>query len=238
VLINFPQKAYETFKRLSVLPEFKEIYGHLQNILSKVPSSIDRAKKSHKYVDLYTNEVLANPAAKKFLTCHKGCSACCHTQVSVNSDEAELLAHKVIHEGVNVDLQKLYIQGNVENNAGSWFKLPYEMRGCVFLDETGSCRVYEDRPAVCRTNNALSSPKNCDTRDGVEKPVRLLNTEKADIVTIASFEEAGEGGALPHMLWKALGKLSEPRKQVVSKKVVKKAYLKRIKKDLSKIFEV
>jgi Fe-S-cluster containining protein len=238
VLINYPQRAYETFKRLTPVPEFREIYQFLQRILSRVSSPLDRARKTHKYVDLYTNEVLANPAAKRFLTCHKGCTACCHTQVSVNSDEAELLAHKVIHDGVEVDLKKLYIQGNVENNPRKWFELPYEMRGCVFLGEEGQCRVYEDRPSVCRTNNALSSPSQCDTRDGIEKPVRLLNTEKADFAVIASYEAAGEAGALPHMLWKALGKVSEPRPKVVSKKVVKKAYLKRVKKDLSKIFEV
>lgn len=238
MLINFPQKAYESFKRLSGLPEFKETFLHLQNILTKITNPIERARKSHRYVDRYTNEVLANPVAKKFLTCHKGCTACCHSQVSVSRDEAELLAHKVIHEGVEIDLQKLYIQGNVENNPRAWFELPYNMRGCVFLAEDGACQVYEDRPAVCRTNNALSSPSQCDTRDGIEKPVRLLNTEKADMVVIASYEAAGEGGVLPNMLWKALGRLSEPRNTVTSKKVVKKSYLKRVKKDLSKIFEV
>ena len=238
MLINYPQRAYETFKRLSPINEFNDIYRFLQNILSKISSPIERARKTHQYVDLYTNESLSNPAAKKFITCHKGCSACCHTQVSVNSDEAALLANKVIHEGHEVDLKKLYIQGNVENSGSDWFELPYEMRGCVFLDEGGGCSVYEDRPSVCRTNNAFSPPVQCETKDGIEKPVRLLNTEKADFAVIAGFRASGEAGTLPHMLWKALGEQSKPRVVTPSKKVVKKAYLKRIKKDLSKIFEV
>ncbi|EQC47590.1 YkgJ family cysteine cluster protein [Bacteriovorax sp. Seq25_V] len=211
------------------------------NFLSRIEDPILRARKSHQYVSQYTNEVLNNPIAKKFVTCHRGCSACCHTQVSVNADEAQLLASKVINNEVQVDLTKLYIQGNVENNSEKWFALPYDVRGCVFLDDKGACTVYEDRPSVCRTNNVLSPPKMCETRDGVERPIRLLNTEKADMAIIASYEVSGDAGTLPSMLWKAMKQYGEPPKvseKSWSKKVTKKAYLSQLKKDLSKIFEV
>ena len=81
----------------------------------------------------------------------------------------------------------------------------------------------------------------CETKDGKEKQIRLLNTEKADIAIIASFEASGEAGTLPSMLWKAMKKFGEPPKvseKSWSKKVTKKAYLSQLKKDLSKIFEV
>lgn len=241
--INFPQRAFETFNRLKNLEEFSEVYYFVKRILSKIDDPILRAKKSHQYVSNFTNEVLANPAAKKFVTCHKGCSACCHTQVSVSQDEAKLLAQNVISKGIELDLTKLYIQGNVENDSKKWFELPYDLRGCVFLDKTGSCSVYEDRPSVCRTNNVLSPPKNCETKDGIEKPIRLLNTEKADIAIIASYEASTEAGTLPYMLWKALkSKTSEEMEQAAPPKVIRKeiksSYLRKIKKDLSKIFEV
>ena len=209
----------------------------LSKVFSRIEDPIARARKSHQYVDGFNKEVLENPVAQKFLSCHKGCDACCHTQVSVNADEAKLLAKRVIEDDIQIDLQKLYIQGDAENCGKSWFEIPYELRGCVFLDAGGECRVYEDRPSVCRTNAAFSDPKMCETRDGVEKPVRLLNTDKADIVTITSYQASGRAGTLPLMLWYELDRASETSKKRPKKKL-KDFDLKKIKKDLFKIFEV
>jgi Fe-S-cluster containining protein len=158
--------------------------------------------------------------------------------VSVNKDEAKLLAHRVIEDNIELDLKKLYIQGNVENSAKQWFKLPYELRGCVFLNKNGECRIYDDRPSVCRTNNVLSDPRMCDTSDGVEKPIRLLNTDKADLAIIASYQQAGEAGTLPYMLWKELdnrGENTAPRKMG---RKVGSLDVNRVKKALSKILDL
>lgn len=150
-----------------------------------------------------------------------------------------MLADRVINDQIGIDLRKLYIQGDVENNARGWFDLPYEMRRCVFLDEEGMCKVYEDRPSVCRTNNAFNDPVDCDTSDGVEKPLRLLNTDKADIAMIASYEVAGEGGTLPLLLWKALeqyrAEINFEDKKIEEPNTNK---LRSLKKNLFKIFEV
>ncbi len=222
-------------KRLGDLEEFKFLHRFSRKVLGRIEDPILRAEKAHDYVENYTHEVLANDIVKKTLACRNGCSACCHTQVSVTSDEAELLSSLVIDEGVEVDLKKLYIQGNVENNPEAWFSLPYEVRGCVFLDEAGSCRIYEDRPMVCRTNNVLESNEGCQTRDGVEKPVRLLNTHKADIVTMSAYEVAGEGGTLPHLLWKKLRANVERKNKKQKKKVLKRDKLKRVRNNISKL---
>lgn len=187
--------------------------------------------------------------AKKFITCHRGCSACCHTQVSVNKDEADLLAYRIINDNLEIDLTKMYIQANVDNDAKKWFEIPYDLRGCVFLDKDGACTVYNDRPSVCRTNNVLSPPKMCETKDGVEKSIRLLNTEKADMAMIAGFEMSGEAGTLPMMLWKALQSFGENTGAKVQtsnvsfsknqiKSLLKDSHLSKVKKSLSKIFEV
>lgn len=207
----------------------------MNRVLSRITDPRERATKSHEYVDSYIDQVFESDVVKSNLACGNGCSACCHTQVSINSDEANLLADLIIEDKVEIDLKKLYIQGNVENDALKWFKLPYALRGCVFLDQSGSCKIYESRPIVCRTNNVLGTKDNCDTRDGIEKPVRLLNTHKSDMVTIAAYRSAGAGGTLPYMLWQALRDRTESRTTKKTKKVVKKSKLSRVKRNISKL---
>ncbi len=148
------------------------------------------------------------------------------------------MATKVLTQEIEVDLKKLYIQGNVENNASAWFSLPYELRGCVFLDQNGGCKIYEDRPMVCRTNNVLESNLGCDTRDGKERPVRLLNTQKADIVTVAAFKAAGEGGTLPHLLWKKLRSHFSNIETKSTNKSFQKSKLKHVKRNISKLISL
>lgn len=241
--INFPQRAFSTFSRLKNLDEFKSIYEFLLKVLYRTQDPVERARKTHHYVSSFTNEVLANPVAKKYVTCSRGCNACCHSQVSINADESKLLAKLILEDKVEVNLNKLYLQASVGNNSEKWFKLAYQDRGCVFLDSAGACSIYEDRPSVCRTNTVLSPPKNCETTDGKESAVRLLNTEKADMVIVASFEASGEGGALPSMLWRAMknyeGPVNMPQNvELTSKKLQRKNYLKDLKKNLTKILDI
>lgn len=65
------------------------------------------------------------------LVCGRGCAACCLDGLSVAPVEAERIrrAHPaLLREGV-----------------------PGPEGGCAFLDERGACRVYADRPSVCRS---------------------------------------------------------------------------------------
>lgn len=65
------------------------------------------------------------------LTCARGCSACCLDGLTVFSVEAERIraAHATLLE-----------KG-----------LPHAAGACAFLDEEGACRIYAERPYVCRT---------------------------------------------------------------------------------------
>mgnify|MGYP002634334738 FL=1 len=65
------------------------------------------------------------------LQCGRGCSACCLDDLTVTTIEAERIRNS--HP-------ELIAQGT-----------PRAPGGCAFLDDTGACRVYEDRPSVCRT---------------------------------------------------------------------------------------
>ncbi|MFG1499895.1 YkgJ family cysteine cluster protein [Halobacteriovorax sp. XZX-3] len=163
------------------------------------------------------------------ISCRKGCSACCHTQVSVNKDEAELLASRILEDGIRVDVELLAIQYAAGNDSAAWFSIPYKQRGCVFLDDKGTCRVYSDRPSVCRTNYVISDAKHCDTSNGEFATIRILKTSKADFVTMAAFNLSSQGGALPQMLVESLNKLGEQKLSKSMKKNFKKNSFKRLK---------
>jgi uncharacterized protein len=149
------------------------------------------------------NLLFEDEIVQENVKCGKGCSFCCHTQVSVTRDEAELLAQRII-DGIDIDLERLYRQSKAENSSGEWYKMDHKTRACVFLGPEGECTVYEDRPSVCRTNNVVSDPANCSTEDGKEKSVRLLNTYASDMIIMAHFSNSKENGALPQMLFRSL----------------------------------
>lgn len=202
-MINLPALASKTFNRLKDHKDFFQITKSIIKRLRKINSPIKRAKYVHREIDDALQEVLKEKLVKDLISCKKSCTFCCHTQVSVTSDEAELLAQKVIG-GVEIDINRLYLQQSVQNNSEAFFQLKFQDRKCVFLNNAGECSVYENRPSVCRTNYVLSEPKNCDTQDGNIKPMRMLNTEKADMIIIGAYSNSKENGTLPFLLWKAL----------------------------------
>ncbi len=155
---------------------------------------------------------------KENVSCKSGCSACCHTQVSITSDEASLLVKQIV-SGAEVDLRRLRLLADTGNNAEEFYKLSYEDRACPFLGAGDTCTVYENRPSVCRTNHVVSEPVLCETRDGQEQAVRLLNTHRADMIMMAFFKNSKENGALPKMLWKALKRLEKTNSNAVVNKL-------------------
>ncbi|MGB0453089.1 MAG: YkgJ family cysteine cluster protein [Bacteriovoracaceae bacterium] len=200
----FPQIAASTFKTLGHLKEMKNIYKMTKRKLQKISDPISRAQHAYKKVDEFTNEVLDDEIVQKHLQCKKGCSACCHTQVSITHDEGALLA-KIIEDGFPVDWHRLYRQKEAGNSFSEYFKIPYEERKCIFLDSEGGCSIYENRSMVCRTNNVVSPAANCDTRVETRPTIRLINTHKSNMVIYSAFE-VSSGGTLPKVLWDTLEK--------------------------------
>jgi Fe-S-cluster containining protein len=153
-------------------------------------------------VDDLSGKVFQQSLVQQLSPCKQGCSACCHTQVSVTKDDADLLAQKV-NDGFPVNRDRLAVQMATKNSSSAWYALSYEERKCVFLNDKNLCSVYDDRPSVCRTNAVLGDASQCDTTNGVG-PTRLVKTPEADLVIYASYLHSSEGGTLPYMLSKAL----------------------------------
>lgn len=86
-------------------------------------------EKLHAEVSVQAKELEQQHAAR--LKCEKGCSACCLDGLSVLEIEADRIRKN--HEDLLQDGQ------------------PHPAGACAFLDETGACRVYPDRPYICRT---------------------------------------------------------------------------------------
>jgi Fe-S-cluster containining protein len=201
--MNYPMMAYKTFSELKDKPFYQKLINQISKKLLKQKTPVKKAIYIHKVIDEFITKLFEDKAVQKLTTCTKGCTACCHTQVTVTSEEADLLAKRVF-DGKKIDIPKLYNQSIAKNDSADWYKLSYEERSCVFLDKKGECTIYEDRPSVCRTNHVVSDPQFCETKDGNENSVRLLKTELSDIATMVFYQNSKEAGTLPYMLWKSM----------------------------------
>lgn len=65
------------------------------------------------------------------LVCRRGCSMCCVDELTVFEVEAQNIRQS---------------HSNLLQTA-----VPHSPGACAFLDTDGACRIYEDRPYVCRT---------------------------------------------------------------------------------------
>jgi hypothetical protein len=92
------------------------------------------------------------------LQCKRGCSACCVDGITVFAIEAER------------------IRANHAALLGSGS--PHAPGACAFLDAEGTCRVWADRPYVCRTQGL---------------PLRWIDEERgAELRDICALNDAGE----------------------------------------------
>lgn len=222
--MNFPAIAKQTYEKLRSQPAFSNITQFVIDHLKRISSPLERARFVHHVVDDYNREVFAHPLVQEFLPCKVGCSACCHTQVGITEDEAQLLVGR-INDGLKIDYNLLQNQIKAGNNSEGFYQLSYKERKCIFLGEDNSCQVYNDRPSVCRTNAVLGEASQCSTQDGNVGPkaLRLLKTEQADMAIMGSFLMSKENGTLAYMIGQIFlaikpttsSKNSKPRKKSI-----------------------
>ncbi|MCY4523559.1 MAG: YkgJ family cysteine cluster protein, partial [Halobacteriovoraceae bacterium] len=152
----FPAVAGQTYLHYKNDQALFKITKNLIKKLKKIKNKINRVRYAHIVINKYLEELFKDPIVDKYVACKKGCSFCCHTQVSITEDEALLYVDKIMKEEIKIDLHRLHIQSQAGNDASKWYEIPYEVRKCVFLGNENQCLIYEDRPMVCRSNNVLS----------------------------------------------------------------------------------
>jgi len=94
------------------------------------------------------------------LACRRGCSDCCVDELTVFAVEAERI--RAAHPSLLAD------------------GAPHAVGACAFLDEQGACRVYAERPYVCRTQGL---------------PLRWLDEREGETVELRDICPLNEAGA-------------------------------------------
>jgi len=93
---------------------------------------------------------------KESISCKKGCSFCCHINVDIFPEEAEIILDEIgmidkeqiehLKEQIGLDVMERPL---IKNSA------------CVFL-KSGQCSIYDVRPINCRKFFVINNPLECD----------------------------------------------------------------------------
>lgn len=222
--MNFPAIAKLTYEALKGQIAFSSISQFVIDHLKKIASPLERARFVHNVVDDYNRAVFSHPIVQQLSPCKAGCSGCCHTQVSLTEDEAELLALRV-NDGLKIDYSALQTQMQAGNSSEEFYKLSYEERRCLFLSTDNTCRAYNDRPSVCRTNAVLGEASQCSSKEGVSEnqELRLVKTSQSDMAIMGSFLTSKKSGTIAQMLGQVILKnaaLSPAKKSKAFKKSI------------------
>jgi uncharacterized protein len=98
--------------------------------LPPVPEAlVDELEALHAEVDAQVAPLARRHQAR--LRCGRGCSGCCVDDLTVFEIEAARIVRHQAELLAHAD--------------------PHPEGGCAFLDSEGACRIYPDRPYVCRT---------------------------------------------------------------------------------------
>lgn len=162
------------------------------------------AHSVHCVLDERMQHLLATSPHAKDVKCGRGCASCCHLNVDITAQEAELLALCVREaEGVSIDMQRLHRQADTP-----WDELPPADQRCVFLGADNACTVYEHRPGSCRKYFVVTDPQFCDTAQHPGHEVGILFDMEGELIHAAALKTHG-AGSLASMLRDALKKEEE-----------------------------
>lgn len=196
-----PQLQAAVGLQQTILPpaEFAGMLASIRSIFEKYTAKLlefapglERGTALHQMMD---RELKAT--AQFALSCHKGCSGCCHYEVEITQDEATILFNAVLG-GRRIDHARLVLQAARERKSPEWRRFGSRDNRCVFLGEDGACRVYNERPSICRKHVVTTPASACTTEGAKVDPVQVL---LAEILLSAHLSiEGTEFGSLAKML--------------------------------------
>lgn len=185
------------------LHDIEVLLNESRQFLLKEAPGANRARKLHALIEAEVEKAAAIPTS-----CKKGCSACCHLEVEIDIDEAELLAD-LIEAGHPIDLKKLEVQAKRKRQDPTWMLGVTESNRCGFLGEGGACSIYEDRPSICRKHSVVSPAEHCLSNEAA--PV-VRNVPLAEIILSSAIEiNEAQVGSLSSMV------LTELRRRKVAR---------------------
>lgn len=123
-----------------------------------------------------------HPEIASDIKCKKGCSFCCHQEVTITSAEADLLLRAEQGKEAEINWNQAEIRSKKSSLTGV---------KCPLLSFNGTCSAYKYRPAQCRTQLAISSPQNCDT--SIENQVAYVNVQHSEMIVTAILRSYSNG---------------------------------------------
>lgn len=167
---------------------FKSFLKSLSDELSAASKSLfidtphkERAQKLQQFVDA---TIAQGP--KLEISCKNGCSACCHLEVEVTNYEAEILT-QLIRDGHLIDQDRLKKQSERSLQDLKWKQgIKDKENKCVFLNNEGSCSIYDFRPVMCRRHAVTSPAINCET---IGSSITVRYSPRVDVLISAANED-------------------------------------------------
>lgn len=123
----------------------------------------------------------------KPITCLKnanGCSWCCYINVDLTEPEAKVAFKYAQLNGIKIDWDLVLTQAQ-DKDLEVFRKLSHAQRKCAFLQEDGSCGVYEARPLACRAHYVVTPVEDCRTDETVHKTLDMYSLEVEMVRSVA-----------------------------------------------------
>jgi Fe-S-cluster containining protein len=127
--------------------------------------TLEVTRKAMDALSLLVTGLLARADGAK-VACKAGCGHCCHVVVGVTAPEALTIFDHLKRSRSARELERLearvveFRERTRGLTSSERFSPEYP---CVFLDDAGSCTIYEVRPFACRGMNSLDATE-CETR--------------------------------------------------------------------------
>ncbi len=192
----------------ALLEHLARLHASYDAVLGQAVPGPTRAEAAHLLIGRAVAEVKGVTP-----TCKLGCSACCHFEVEVTRDEAELLAAVVV-SGVAIDRERLARQAARQRGDPAWAALVAPENRCVFLGDEGECRVYAHRPSACRRLLVASPAVECGRPGGAPVPITI---PVAELVVSAALSLPGNHftslakGVAAELTWAEAEAAARPR---------------------------
>ena len=184
--------------------DFASFMTYIEAMISKTVADLrayapgaERGRRVHELLEI---EIQKASSVKS--TCRAGCAACCHFEVEITSDEAEILSELVASGEKAIDQVALFAQAARSSQDALWAEGRTRENKCVFLSAENQCGVYENRPSSCRRLLVTTPPSECFDANGAPIPIAIPLAEVVLSAAIGSHDNTF--GPLAQMVGKRL----------------------------------
>lgn len=137
--------------------EFQKLIEYLEPILKEVYLE-EGIQALVEFAYFNADSMIKKSGLLEEITCSKGCSFCCNSEIALSSFEASYIFSCIKQFNLPVNYAQLVKLNSVENIND----LTFSQRTCPLLTKDKTCGVYERRPLICRIHSVVNNPKYCN----------------------------------------------------------------------------